>query len=357
MRPQFFSHLTEARQNNFDFFRVFFAALVIFAHSYFLTRMHSPEPMQWLSHNQADFGAIAVDGFFVISGFLITASWFRSQGLGSYLRKRVLRIYPGFMVACLFCALIAGPLGAVSATAYFHEFSWSHFFRELLLLSDLHLPATFPNSPIPDQVNGSLWTIKIEFECYLLVAVLGILKLLQRRQVSLVLFLCCLSIYGSIAFHAKWLGHPRETVESHIRFFSFYLAGMVFYLYRDQIPFSRRWAGVALLTLVVAAITQGLKPMLAVSGVYLLMYASFHPAVALHRFSERADLSYGLYLYAWPVQQLIGMALGTAINPLLLFVLSSIVASGLATVSWFLVEKPCLRLKNGRSSQAREAAT
>src|SRR2546422_805983 len=110
------STLARGRENNFDFLRFFFALLVIYSHSYalVLTRAVSErtEPFRILTRGQAAGGALAVDGFFIISGFLIARSWFSSKGLFDYLKKRVLRIYPGFIVAVALCAFLLGAYGA-----------------------------------------------------------------------------------------------------------------------------------------------------------------------------------------------------------------------------------------------------
>ena len=150
-----------------------------------------------------------MDGFFAISGYLITASWLRS--VWSYFQKRTLRIYPGFLVVPLLCAVVVGPLGADSSAAYFREFPFFGFLRHALLLDKLDLPLTFLHSAVPGQVNGSLWTIKIEFECNLLAAALELLTLAPHVRYSL----------------------PGSAAE-HLRFFSAFLVGMIFFLYQDR---------------------------------------------------------------------------------------------------------------------------
>ena len=98
-------------KNNFDALRFFFAGLVIFAHSFaLLSGTDDTEPLMMLTH-QMTFGGVAVDCFFIISGCLVTLSWQRSRGVRDYLGKRVRRIYPGFIVAMAFCALVIAPVG------------------------------------------------------------------------------------------------------------------------------------------------------------------------------------------------------------------------------------------------------
>jgi peptidoglycan/LPS O-acetylase OafA/YrhL len=112
-------------ENNIDLLRLVLAALVIFSHSYPL--LHVPEPVRLATRGQRSAGELAVDGFFILSGFLIARSWQSSRGLGDYLRRRVFRIYPGFLVAILFSGLIAAPSLEESPSVYWQAFSWRDF--------------------------------------------------------------------------------------------------------------------------------------------------------------------------------------------------------------------------------------
>ncbi len=330
--------------NNFDFLRFLLAALVIFSHSFALTGAGGREPLSLLTRGQTYLGEISVDGFFAISGFLITASWLRSRTVWSYLSKRALRIYPGFLVVCALCAFLFGPLGAGSASLYFHQLSALQFLRHALLLDKLALPASFRLNPVPDQINGSLWTIKIEGECYLLVAALGLVGAFRRRAVPLgLLLLGCAAVLVETLVPTRH--HVSETAGEHLRFFLFFLAGMVFFLYRDKIVYRFVLLLGALLILVAGASLHALDAILTLPLTYLLMYAAFAPSGTLARFGQKRDLSYGLYLYAWPIQQLLVLLGGKSLGPSLLFLVSLPLTALCAGASWRFIEKPCLRLK------------
>ena len=110
----------DSRENNLDFVRLSLAVLVIFSHSFPLgNRTEHLEPVVRLTHGQSTAGVIAVDAFFIISGFLITNSFLRSRSVWDYFRKRIARIYPGFLACMLVCALIVAPL-AGAASPYKH---------------------------------------------------------------------------------------------------------------------------------------------------------------------------------------------------------------------------------------------
>src|SRR5579871_2099226 len=312
-----------ARDNNFDFLRFFFACLVIFSHSFSIVYgNYIHEPLFAVSGGFLSFGAIAVMGFFVISGYLITQSWQRSGTAGDYLKKRVLRIYPGFIAASLFCLLIVGPLGADSFAAYRHHVHPVSFLLRMALLFQPRLPGVFAHNPQPGAVDASMWTIRYEFLCYLLVAAFGLLGL-WRRRVVLGLFVLCLSgnlwLFGHrhVAYTLPEAEQAMSTVAHALSFFRldlssavfgclYFLAGAVYFLYRDRIVRSPALALLAL-CLVLVSFTH---PVLLIftmplCGPYLLFLFAFHAPFDLRAFAARGDFSYGMYLYAFPLQQLL----------------------------------------------------
>ncbi len=339
--------VTSHSKNNFDFLRFLLAALVILAHSFALYNLGGQEPLSRLTGGQEDFGGLAVDGFFAISGFLITASWLRSRGFVDYLKKRVLRIYPGFVVASLVCGLIVAPMAFDGgAGAYFHALRKGPFILHTLLLDKLVLPDVFVHNPLPGQVNGSLWTIKIEFECYLMTAALGLATLLRRRVVPLLLLVMASAV---LLINSLQLPHlhqsPDSTLITHIRFVDYFLAGMVYFLYRDRIVYRPGWLVAAIAALAAASLSHLLVPLMPIPFTYLLMYCAFSPAITLHNWGKHADLSYGVYLYAWPVQQLLVQRFQGALTPYTLTLAALPLTVICATASWYLVEKPSLSLK------------
>jgi peptidoglycan/LPS O-acetylase OafA/YrhL len=236
------------QSNNFDLLRFVFATLVVLGHSYFLCCQSTAEPLSKLSLNQSDFGSVSVDSFFIISGFLITASWLQTANFIQYIKKRVLRIYPAFIVVSLMCLLVFGPLLTISSHPYFHSIRVAAFVLHTLLLDKLDLPIFMHGSAASVQVDGSLWTIKIEFECYLLVAMLGLTGLLNKRVFILALSIITWIVYFTSSLHTGFLGGFRvtESTASHLRFFFYYLSGMSYYLYRDRVSYNLLAFGVSM---------------------------------------------------------------------------------------------------------------
>lgn len=334
-----------SRYNNFNFFRFLLAGIVIFSHSYaILYGNNLREPVYRLTHGQAESGAIAVDFFFAISGFLITQSWQNSQSCLSFFRKRILRIYPGFVIALLFCVAVIGPLETTDLHSYFRDKHIYLFFKPLFLLGIRNvLPGVFSSAPLVGQVNSSTWTIPYEIFCYILVALIGVMGFYRRRYLALLLFLFVFFWYNFQVYFHVFL--PHLPADGPPRLVTFFLSGVLFYVYRDQVP---RFP-VALIIAVAAVVLStfaGMSFLFPIFGTYLLLVACFSQSLKFQHFGQKADISYGLYLYAFPIQQVLVGALGSLLNPITLFVLSFLITFCFATASWNCIEKPFLNMKD-----------
>ena len=334
IQHQTFKGRSESRDNNFDFLRFALATLVIFSHSYPLLGVDAQEPIRLITGFSGGF--IAVSGFFIISGFLIAGSWQHSRSLWSYTRKRFLRIYPGFTVALLFCMVIVCPLGGANLATHFHNReAWRFVYHSLLLGQPPGIVGVFQYNPSPGAINGSLWTIRYEIACYILVAISGLLGVLRKRFLILSLFI------GAYALNLHFYNSNEA-----VRLLTYFLAGVVFFCYREVIPYSRF---LFLVSVVAMACCFGKHFMIAspIIGTYLLFYVAFSRRLHLHRFGRYGDFSYGVYLYAFPVQQLLIYYIKPhhVLLPTELFLLALPVTLGLAVLSWFCVEKPSLNKK------------
>jgi peptidoglycan/LPS O-acetylase OafA/YrhL len=340
------------RANNFDVLRLVLAVMVIFSHSFpLLWGDNSHEPLMRLTGGQITAGELAVAGFFILSGFLITKSWLQSAGLKDYLRRRVLRIYPGWLAAVAFGAFVVCPLAVARPSEYWREFALTTFATAALNLQHLEPRDLFPGNPFP-ALNGSLWSIRYEFLCYLGVAALGLLGALRRRSVVLLAFLAWFTIYAlQVQLGLKIPGSRLGWIYGYPPFWprlaTCFLAGALFYLYRDRIVYSGRLFAASVVGLAVLAAVPGLKGLalaVPVLGSYAFFFLGFLPIERLHGFARRGDLSYGTYLYAFPVQQLVVYNLGTSLHPLALFLIATPLTAVLAVLSWTFVEKPFLKL-------------
>lgn len=352
--------------NNFDFLRFFFAVAVILSHSYALLWGGKYEPFMRITGGQVNLGQLAVDSFFIISGFLVTHSWLRSTSTLSYFKKRALRIYPAFVVAVLLTALIVFPLASTSGFHVYSQIKPVSLATHVARLQGYELPGLFPNNR-SHAVNGSLWSISYEFWCYVGIALIGLCGILKRPWAVVTIF--CVAIAISVVFLAwkltpggKFLGVIFGYPPFWARLLPYYLAGTLFYLYRNAIRYSGWMAALAVAAIAIGSVVPfGLSLALPVAWTYLLFWFAFHPAIRLHRWARFGDFSYGIYLFAFPIQQLLIMWWRPTPLPSTLFVVAALATLLVAPLSWHVVEKPSLILKSSRvrspASRTRAAGT
>jgi peptidoglycan/LPS O-acetylase OafA/YrhL len=219
--------------NNIGLIRLLLAVAVIGSHSYQLCLGPSAsDPLAVLTSGQESGGSLAVNLFFLLSGYLITKSWLMSSSATAYLRKRILRIYPGFLVAIVVSAIIAAA-SSPNALAYFRGLLGRNdsLLRTALLLHNpnecLDHSAAFVGNPYPDAVNHSLWTLQPELFCYLLLAGMGAVGGLGNRRWMVAV---CLVAHVGFAVNLLRLGTADMTLWRFVAYFS---AGAVFHLYRQ----------------------------------------------------------------------------------------------------------------------------
>lgn len=350
------------RKNNFDLLRLFLALVVIFSHSYviFYGTNKDVEPYMRINNNTSDFGSVAVNWFFIISGFLITGSFKNSSSLKDYLTKRILRIVPGFTIAFLLSIFLFGALGSLKGAdvyenikQYFSTAGLKNNVMRLATLQDPKSSAGYEGIPLPKLSNSPLWTIQFEFICYLFVPIIALMNVYKTKWITVALFIVAYTLMLSQKFgdffpinpnyKSNFLGDPCYLP----RFFTYFLSGACFFIFKDRIP---RHTGFIILSLVLVlcASFQGkmIHIVMPVAGSYILFYIAFHPTFNYSKFAANGDFSYGTYLYAWPIQQLIMYYFSDNIHPITLFIFASILTLGMAFLSWHFIEKRFLRLKN-----------
>ena len=345
---QTLGQVSQGRENTFDFLRFFLATLVIFSHSFatlYNGQWIAYDPLLHLTRGQVAFGGGAVDGFFLISGFLITKSWEHSKGAADYAKKRALRILPALAVVLLVTVFVFGPLAtSLPLVSYFHSArTWAYF--GMMGTKNLHitdtLPGVFAHNPLAGRVNGSLWTIRCEALCYIMVAALGLLRCYRRPALILTASIAAVIVTAIGARHLASLGE----MEGSFHVLIYFLWGMTFYLYRDVIPFSRALLLASLVGMVVSDWIGVLPYTLPLLGAYALFYTAFRPVFGLQGFAKHGDFSYGLYLYAFVIQQLLVHFFRPALNAYTLFASAFVIAGLCAVLSWHGVEKRWLRHK------------
>lgn len=336
---------SEGRENNFDFLRVAAAALVIFSHSYPISGDYGAKnPLLVFTHGKMAFGTLAVDVFFIMSGFLVTSSYLRSKSLASYWRARILRIYPGLIAAIIVTAFLIGPIATTLPLGrYFTDWHTYGYLLSVSLISSTLLPGVFENNILPGM-NGSLWTLLPELWCYWAVCLLGLAHLLKKHIILLV----CLAIIVASTLTPHTFDHVKGLAQTFLYFFRMFSMGALFYMFRDRIRLDWRYAALAFIGLIISNHLRILNVTFTLLGSYLVFFLAFCPAIKLHGFARRGDLSYGIYIYAFPIQQCVTHFFGGRMTPFVNFIISLPITVGFAYASWHLVEKRFLKLKNKR---------
>jgi peptidoglycan/LPS O-acetylase OafA/YrhL len=288
-----------------------------------------------------------VDGFFAVSGFLIAASAMRTHVV-RYLWQRFLRIFPAFWVCLIITALLAGPIGWLAEnkplssywTAPNGPFRYvSH--NWFLAMRTWAIAGTPAHIPYPAAWDGSLWTLAFEFFCYLLVAVLAVTTLLRRRQVVLIMWALSWAISLGFAAAGIQASFPTDRI---IRLVPIFFAGAVLWLYRERIPDSPVLFAGALLTFGIGTFLKNPDVLAGPPLAYLCIWASIH--LPGKRIGTTHDISYGIYIYAFVVAQVLAIWHVNRWGYLPFALLTLAITLPLAALSCVAVEQPALRLKH-----------
>lgn len=325
--------MASVRTNNFDTLRVFAAVMVLASHAFPLAGEFWAEPIWRLSREQTSGGSLAVTIFFIISGYLITMSFGRTSTAVAFVAKRALRLLPALAVVVLVLSLIAGPILSSELPGAYFSAPQTYLFPavnlSLVRFSD-GLPGVFANNPYAHAVDGSLWTLHYEVACYGLILALGIAGVLNK-YVTAALFL------GALVLIRYWIGGDYVSLGTD------FLAGVA--LYHWQVPLRRNIALVCAALWVVSFLTVGLRLASATAGAYVIIFLALSSAVRLPNLARWGDVSYGIYIWAFPVQQAVADLLGRHVTWYADALLSLPVVLGLAALSWHFVEAPALALK------------
>jgi len=338
------------RQNNFDALRLVAAASVVFSHSFLITEgTQDHEWLIWLTGNQSILGLVGVFVFFAISGFLVTQSFEQTGDAWRFLAKRALRIFPGLLAATALSAFVLAPVVTTLCPSAFllRPEPYEYVLGNTLLDQTVHeLPGVmFVNNPVGLEINGSLWTLRLEFVMYLMVLVLGVLRLLTVRSALLLI------AFGMICLHfnmldelEKW-GWFFQLLSGWGWLVGFFAAGMVFYKLRHTRIFDGRIALLAFAGLVLSVPLRQFILLFPLFGCYLALWLALTPRLPVIPAARFGDLSYGIYIYGWPVEQGVIWLLGGRAAWWQVFLLALPTAAAIAFLSWHLVESPALRLK------------
>jgi peptidoglycan/LPS O-acetylase OafA/YrhL len=334
-------NIIKGRNNNFDFLRFLFAFIVFLVHSSRLSRDGS-----FTFITNIITAKIAVESFFIISGFLIFMSYDNSKSINNYFSKRVRRLYPGYFCVIILCAIVGFFITNKSWQDYLSTGLLKYLFANLVFLNFLcpSLPGVFQNNPVTG-VNGALWTLKIEIMFYLIVP---ILSSLFNKFNKIILFgiIYVLSVSYVIVFNMLYASSGKyifvELGKQLPGQLSFFMSGALIYYYFNY--FSKRPTMWFLIALPIYACSKliGIGPLVPLSLAVIIIYFSYF-FYYLGNFGKYGDLSYGIYIYHFPIIQILINYNNFNLPSYLVLPLYTIILLVMAFISWHVIEKSFLQ--------------
>ena len=329
-----------SRRNNFTALRILFAWLVLYGHSFPITAKGISDPLKPFFGGSIWIGELAVSGFFAISGFLVAASFVR-RGLLDYAVSRALRIYPALVVCVLLSVFLLGPVfTSLELRAYFVHPSTRDYLWNMTLAFpiEFRLPGVFQGHLRPG-VNGSLWTLPVEMSCYVLLAIAGTAGLLRSRVLANAAMLALLLFASQYFAELPLIGRAERWARPAL----YSLLGVACYVNRDRLPLSAPLALFAALLAWAALGEEWFVFVFPPAFTYLVLFVAYRsPYLDLD--GRLGDPSYGIYIYAWPVQQMLADSL-PAQGPYFNMAVATVIVFSMALLSWYALERPALRLK------------
>ena len=339
--------------NAFDALRLFAALLVIFGHAFRLTGEIGPT---FAGVNVATTG---VKIFFVVSGYLVATSWLRDPHPGRFLRRRLLRIMPGLAAVVVLTAFVLGPMITnLPASTYFADQRTWFYLANLAFHPADELPGVFAANIAPNEVNGSLWSLAPELSMYLLLPAIAVVSLTLTGAYRLFILAALLLTLVAL-FVVLPAPELRQSLVYGTRVWAwfsvapYFLVGACFAFCGWERLLNRAIAfGLLALLLVMPTLPFITELLLIVALPYIVLAFGTAPAPFGGAVTRHGDFSYGLYLYAFPIQQTLVATIGTPSGALGNFAITTILAAGCAALSWHFIEKPALRAKPGRAPGA-----
>jgi peptidoglycan/LPS O-acetylase OafA/YrhL len=342
------------KRNNFDLLRVVLASIVLLVHSYQLSGLRELRIFRTTLSAE-----LAVQSFFIVSGFLIFMSYERSSSLKSYISKRLRRIYPAYFTIVLLCAFSLAALSSLSIGEYFSSPTWwKYLLANLTFMNFIQptLPGVFAQNVEP-FVNGALWTLKIEMMFYISVPIIA--WLIKRTSPLLMLAV----LYGFSFVYTKVVLHLAETTGSALleelahqlpAQLAYFMSGAFFYYY---LPTFEKYVGYFMAAAIAVLLADHYLPLPYLTPFALATVVAFAGLyVYLGKFGKYGDFSYGLYIVHFPIiQTLISLQLFPN-QPWQLLATGIVLSVIGAVLMWHLVEKRFLARSSHYVAAVKAAA-
>jgi peptidoglycan/LPS O-acetylase OafA/YrhL len=324
--------------DNFLLLRLIAASLVIYAHSYALSprATHGDDLTSWLGIYS---GSVAVYVFFFVSGFLVTGSWLRQRSLRAFLAARAIRIVPAYLACLAGGALIVGTVASARPAAEHltDPLTWRYIYWNLTFPEgfQFNIPGVFDENR-QQGINGSLWTLPAEVRAYALLAIFGLLGLLDRLPR---LLLALLIGFWLVVFEGFRI--PLVGVSDTLPMLGYFALGAVAWAARHALILDGRVVISLLIATAIGRESGAYAYLFALSLSYTCLWFAYGPRRLLG-FNRFGDYSYGVYLWGFPMQQLVVNVIPSA-TPTLITLVAWPTALGCAMLSWHAIEKPTMQ--------------
>jgi len=333
------------QKNNFDFLRFLLAFIVVIGHIIVITDIEDFQKYKYFFNTY-----ISVTGFFCISGFLIARSYLNSKSIKDYLLKRAARLMPAYLLIIFICFILLSFISTNSISDYFtNSLTYKYLVANLTFLNFLQptLPGVFVTNGMDYPVNGALWTLKIEVGFYLILPL--ILFLLERSKTKplILLFIYTTSIIYNYYFqylYSKTEIQLYSTLAHQLpAFLSYFAAGISLHYYFDI--FIKRKNILLIIGLITYIVEYNLKiEILSPLALSFIIFAIAYSNIKIENFSKHGDISYGIYIYHFPLINLaIYWGFYTKYNPYLVSVVLIFFLFALSYISWHKLELVFLR--------------
>lgn len=337
------------KHNNFNAIQFFMSVLVIYSHAFSIgNATETGEIIKMLTDSNYSAGRIAVATLFIVSGFLVSASYENSRSAVQFFKNRIFRIFPALIAVVAASVFILGPcVSTLPVKDYFQDPGARSYLKNVLLYPiRWSLPGVFGTNAYPYSVNGSLWTLPHQFTLYIMLGVLGFLGLLRHKNMSL----ACFALFAFAHITRLPGGEVQTFLGAHgvdwgsfLYLGMYFSAGMAAYAYRDQLCLTKKGAMTATVLLLFAwFVAKEYLISMSLFGTYIILCLAY--CTKPLRFGVE-HLSFGLYIYGFPVQQTITFLFGGRMNPWLNMVIALPVALLCAWLSHVCVEQPALKIK------------
>lgn len=331
-----------SRENNLNLIRLLAAISVTFGHSFAI--IHGSHYDLTSGINTGAFGFYAVAIFFGLSGFLITQSYLKKPDWKKFLKARLLRLVPGYFFANFVTALLI---------VFIVKNNWELLFSKEFIIhifggsfkEKYSFPDTFSHLHY-NSTNGSMWTLPYEFQMYILVLILGLTRILNKRKIFILMvcFLTCIAFFKfDFLYNAIFpiLFRIKNYDGTYLALPLCFAVGALSYLYKEKIKI---YLTVATAILILTFFTNSWF-FKALAWVYFAFCFGYSSRFYIQKLNFKNDISYGVYILSWPIQQTVVHLQLPNGSPIKLFLISMIIIIPLSFISWKTVEEPCLRLK------------